>query len=58
MTGRIRDLWRGEAGQAATEYALLVALVAVMAMGFEVLFLKGIVKLFDGIVFTLSLPFP
>lgn len=58
MKSRIRELIHGEAGQMATEYALLVALVALMAMGFQVLFLKGLVKLFDGILFTLSLPFP
>lgn len=58
MYERIRELARGEAGQATTEYALLVAIVGLMAMGFQVLFLRGLVKLFDGILFTLSLPFP
>lgn len=58
MLEKLHDLARDESGQASTEYALLVALVALMAMGFQVLFLRGLVKLFDGILFTLSLPFP
>lgn len=58
MFQKMRELAKDETGQATTENALLIAIVALMVMGFQVLLLRGLVKLFDGILFTLSLPFP